>query len=132
MVRFQKVTSILLTFVVGLLFAGPQSAAAHVVPITKLNEDVKSATQARQANIVTVQRLLATDQAQEMLRVANVDTVKAQKSVSLLSDSELNQLAERATQVEADLAAGLTRGQQSLLILAGVAVVIILVIAAVN
>jgi hypothetical protein len=131
MVRFQKVTSLLLTFVVGLLLVGPQNAAAHVVPMTKLNDDVTSATQARQAKIGTVQKLLATEQAQQMLRAANVDTAKAQKSVTLLSDNELNQLAERASQVEADLAAGLTRGQTSLLILVGAVVVIILVIAAV-
>jgi hypothetical protein len=99
--------------------------------MTKLNDDVTSATQARQAKIGTVQKLLATEQAQQMLRAANVDTAKAQKSVTLLSDNELNQLAERASQVEADLAAGLTRGQTSLLILVGAVVVIILVIAAV-
>ena len=131
MALFQKSISMLLTLAFAVLMVGPQSAAAHVVPITKLNDDVHSATAARQANIAAVQKVLNTSQAQQVLSAANLDKTKAEKAVSLLSDQDLSKLAQQANQAEADIAAGLTRGQTSLLILAGAVVVIILVIAAV-
>jgi predicted RNA-binding Zn ribbon-like protein len=126
----QKSISILLTLVVAFLMLAP-SANAHVVPLTKLNNDVQAAAQARQANIATVQRVLETPQARQLLSTANVDPAKAQSAVTLLNDEDLNRLAQQANQVDRDVAGGLTRGQTSLLILAGVVVVIILVIAAV-
>jgi hypothetical protein len=131
MALFRKSISMLLTLAFAVLLVGPQNAAAHVVPVTKLNEDLKSATETRQANITAVQKVLSTAQAQQLLSAANLDKAKAEKSVSLLSDEDLSRLAQQATQAEADIAAGLTRGQTSLLILAGAVVVIILVIAAV-
>ena len=131
MALFQKSVSVMLTFAIALVMLAPQNAAAHVVPLSKLNDDVKVAAETRQANVLAVQKVLKTEHARKLLSAANVDLAKAERAVTLLDDQELSNLAAQANQVEADLAAGLTRGQTSLLILAGAVVVIILVIAAV-
>jgi hypothetical protein len=131
MALFQKTFSMLLTVAIAMMMLAPPNAAAHVVPLSKLSDDVKVASETRQANISAVQEILKTEQAKKLLDAANLDLAKAERAVTLLDDQELGKLAAQANQVQADLAAGLTRGQTSLIILAGAVVIIIIVIAAV-
>jgi hypothetical protein len=117
---------------VGALAVSPGSALAndHVIAPDALHGSLLEKEQTRQANIDRINRFFASENVQRVLKDAHLDVNKAQKAVPMLSDEEVSRLAAQMDQVDSDFAAGLTRGQTTLVILAAAVVVIILVIAA--
>jgi hypothetical protein len=102
----------------------------HVISPDALHGSLLEKEQTRQANIDRINRFFASENVQRVLKDAHLDVNKAQKAVPMLSDEEVSRLAAQMDQVDSDFAAGLTRGQTTLVILAAAVVVIILVIAA--
>ncbi len=78
----------------------------HVVSLSELNKDAARPAQTRQANEEAVRTLLSSDQAQKVLKSANLDYQKVDKAVGQLSDEDLAKLAERSRQAQRDFAAG--------------------------
>ncbi len=83
----------------------------------------------RAQNVATVQEILSTPLARETAASVGADLDRVRAGVASLSDAELSDLAARASALQADPVAGLTRDQRLLVTIALVLVVIILVLA---
>src|SRR5215467_6432563 len=90
------------------LFIVPTDALAqsHVVSPADLQKEAVAASQVRQHNLDSVQRLLSTPAAEKALKSAKMDTQQVKTAVSTLSDQKLTQLTTRANKAQADFAAG--------------------------
>ncbi|MGB8128705.1 MAG: hypothetical protein WCG81_02835, partial [Candidatus Angelobacter sp.] len=88
-----------------------------------------AASQVRQHNMDSVQRLLSTPTAEKALKSANMDPLQVKTAVSTLNDQELAQLAARADKAQADFAAGNLDQRDLILIILGVAVLILIIVA---
>lgn len=102
------------------------SAQDHVVPITELHRELRSAADARAGNQADIERVLSLPAAQDALRKVSVNQDQVRKAVSTLSDEELARLAVRARAAEQDVQGGLIVG---ILALIGLIVIIIIVLA---
>ena len=113
------------------LFIVPTDALAqsHVVSPADLQKQAVAASQARQHNQETVQRLLSMPAAEKAMRSAKMDPQQVKTAVSTLSDQELAQLAARADKAQAEFAAGNLSERDLILIILGVAVLILIIIA---
>jgi hypothetical protein len=113
------------------LFIVPTEALAqsHVVSPADLQKAATAASQARQHNIDSIQRLLSTSTAEQALNSAKMDTRQVKTAVSTLNDQELAQLAARADKAQADFAAGNLSQRDLILIILGVAVLILIIVA---
>jgi hypothetical protein len=77
-----------------------------------------------------VERLLARPEAAAAARALGVDVGGLRRAASTLSDRELSELARRASALESDPAAGLSRDVNDLLILFLVVAVLVLALKA--
>jgi hypothetical protein len=113
------------------LFIVPTEALAqsHVVSPADLQEATTAASQVRQHNMDSIQRLLSTPTAEKALKSANMDPQQVKTAVSTLNDQELAQLAARADKAQADFAAGSLDQRDLILIILGVAVLILIIVA---
>lgn len=113
------------------LFIVPTEALAqsHVVSPADLQKATTAASQVRQHNMDSVQRLLSTPTAEKALKSANMDPLQVKTAVSTLNDQELAQLAARADKAQADFAAGNLDQRDLILIILGVAVLILIIVA---
>ena len=86
------------------LFIVPTDALAqsHVVSPADLQKAATAASQVRQHNLDSIQRLLSTPTAEKALKSAKMDTQQVKTAVSTLNDQELAQLAARADKAQAD------------------------------
>lgn len=113
------------------LFSIPSNllAQTHVVSLAELQKQTQATSQARQANIETVQRFLSSATAQKALNSVHMDANKAKSAVASLSDEELAQLAGKANKAQADFAAGTLSDRDLLIILVAVAALILIIVA---
>lgn len=128
MASFRDGARLCLPLVLAGSLALPAGAASdeHVVPLTELHQDVRSAAQQRDRNIADIERVLSYPAAREALQRSNVSPQQMTAAVATLNDEELARLADRARASEHDVQAGLIVG---ILALIGLIVVIIIVIA---
>ena len=108
----------------------PAQAPSHLVSPSEMQKAVVDASQTRQQNIDTVNKLLATSQAQHALKSAHLSPQQVKQAVAGMSDEELAQLAPRAQKAQDDFAAGM--GDHDMLVIILVIVIIIVVIAIVH
>ena len=99
----------------------------HVVSLSDLNKDSRTAAQTRQGKEEAVRALFSSEQGQKALKYAHVDYQKVDKAVAQLSDEELTRLAARSRQVQVDFAAGRVSNGAVIAIVVLIAVTIILV-----
>src|ERR1043166_3735061 len=113
------------------LFIVPTDARAqsHVVSPADLQREAVAASQVRQHNLDSVQRLLSTPAAEKALKSAKMDTQQVKTAVSTLSDQELAQLAAKADKAQADFAAGTLSERDLILIILGIAVLVLIMVA---
>lgn len=113
------------------LFIVPTDALAqsHVVSPADLQKEAVAASQVRQHNLDSVQRLLSTPAAEKALKSAKMDTQQVKTAVSTLSDQELAQLAARADKAQTDFAAGDLSERDLILIILGIAVLVLIIVA---
>jgi len=113
------------------LFIVPTDALAqsHVVSPADLQKEAVAASQVRQHNLDSVQRLLSTPAAKKALKSAKMDTQQVKTAVSTLNDQELAQLAARADKAQADFAAGTLSERDLILIILGIAVLVLIIVA---
>ena len=113
------------------LFIVPTDALAqsHVVSPADLQREAVAASQVRQHNLDSVQRLLSTPAAEKALKSAKMDTQQVKTAVSTLNDQELAQLAARADKAQAAFAAGTLSERDLILIILGIAVLVLIIVA---
>jgi hypothetical protein len=113
------------------LFIVPTDALAqsHVVSPADLQREAVAASQVRQHNLDSVQRLLSTPAAEKALKSAKMDTQQVKTAVSTLNDQELAQLAARADKAQADFAAGNLSERDLILIILGIAILVLIIVA---
>jgi len=113
------------------LFIVPTDALAqsHVVSPADLQREAVAASQVRQHNLDSVQRLLSTPAAEKGLKSAKMDTQQVKTAVSTLNDQELAQLAARADKAQADFAAGNLSERDLILIILGIAILVLIIVA---
>jgi hypothetical protein len=104
-------------------------AQEHVLPLSELQGQVRTAASARTKNIADITRVLSLPAAQEALQKSNVNQEQVKLAVAFLSDQELARFADQARGAEQDVQGGLIVG---LLALIGLIVVIIIVVSIVK
>ena len=111
--------------------SAPNLAAAqdHVVGPKELHRVVAARSKAREANEAGLERVLSTPAARQAMRQAGVDYRTVQRGVSALSDAEVEQLAARADNAQADFAAGSISLPELMVILLAIIVVVVIVAA---
>lgn len=129
--RFRQLPIMLAFLSLGVLPLLPQTTQDHIVTAPDLHQAVRSATQSRQDNLAKLDKFFASEPARKALETVKMDPVKVSRSLTLLSDEELANLAARSDQMQRDVAAGsLTNTQITYILIALATAVIILVIVA--
>jgi len=115
----------------AVVFMIPQDSLAqsHVVSPAELQSAVVASTQARQKNIEAIQQFVSSPTAEKALKSAHMDAKQVKDAVSRLSDSELSQLASRASKAQADFAAGTLSNRDLIIILVCIAALILIIVA---
>jgi hypothetical protein len=123
----QRTLSITLPVLLSAVALTPSPAWAdeHVVPLTELRDQARSASEDRAKNIADVERILSYPAAAQALQKSNVNQEQMRRAVATLSNDELARLADRARASEKDVQGGLIVG---ILALIGLIVVIIVVV----
>ena len=78
----------------------------HLVTPGQLQQQLSSATTARQKNIDTLNQFLSTPQAEQAMRSAKIDPVQVRTAIPTLSSAQLANLSARAQHAQAEFAAG--------------------------
>ncbi|HEX4037761.1 MAG TPA: PA2779 family protein [Acidobacteriaceae bacterium] len=102
------------------------SPSTHLVSPAQLQQQVQSATEARQKNIQNLTHFLSTPRAEQAMKQAKVDPSQVREAIPTLSDQELSDLSSRASQAQADFAVG-GMGKTALIIVI-IAIVVVEVI----
>jgi hypothetical protein len=115
----------------AVVFMIPQESLAqsHVVSPADLQNAVVATTQVRQRNIETIRQFVSSRTAEKALKSVHMDAKQVKESVSRLSDSELSQLAARASKAQADFAAGRLSDRDLIIILVAIAALILIIVA---
>ncbi|HEX3660526.1 MAG TPA: PA2779 family protein [Acidobacteriaceae bacterium] len=128
---FRLVTRSLAAVALPLLLASSPAVRAqdtHLVSPSQMQQQVQSATAARQQNIESLNQFLATPAAQKAMKDAKIDPAQVKNAVPTLSNAELASLSARAAHAQSQFAAGgLTTLALALII---IAVVLIILLAA--
>ncbi len=115
---------------IGLVaYATDLNAQAHVVSTQELRQQVEAVAQARQENLQKIERFLALPPTQKAFDTLHINPDQAKSAVATLSDRELAQLAARADKATSDFAAGDLSDRDLLLIIAGLAALILIIVA---
>lgn len=112
----------------------PQNAFAqapsHVISSNQLQRDVQSASATRQQNIKEVENFFATPGARHALESSHINYQQVKDAVPQLSNQELAHLAKVSQNAQTQFAAGSLSDRDLIWILIGVAVIILIVVAA--
>lgn len=111
------------------LFAFMPAARAqdHLVTWQALQQQVQSASAARQQNIDTLTKFLSTPVAESAMKAHHIDPVQVRTAIPTLSNPELASLAARASHAQQQFAAGFLGMGMLLVIIIAIVVVIIVV-----
>ena len=115
-------------------FAAPsavlaETGAEHLVSTSTLQTAAVNASAEREQNVETLRAFFGTAQAQKAMESAHMNPAQVTKAVAGLSDTELAQLAQRATKAQADFAAGYIGDHDLLLILIVIAALVLIIVA---
>ena len=115
----------------AVVFMIPQDSLAqsHVVSPTDLQNAVVATTQARQKNIEAIRQFVSSPSAEKALKSMHTDAKHVTESASRLSDSELSQLAARASKAQEDFAAGRLSDRDLIIILVAIVALILIIVA---
>lgn len=115
----------------AIVFMIPQDSLAqsHVVSPADLQNAVVATTQARQRNIETIRQFVSSPSAEKALKSMHTDAKHVTESASRLSDSELSQLAARASKAQKDFAAGRLSDRDLIIILVAIVALILIIVA---
>jgi hypothetical protein len=106
-------------------------AQDHVVPTANLHQVMMSSSAARQNNLRKVERFLSSQQVRSAVKKSGFNLKEVRQAVPSLNDQELARLARTTDKIQSNFAAGaLTRKQLTLIIVAGIIVVVILALKA--
>ncbi|HEX3985125.1 MAG TPA: hypothetical protein VHX13_00845 [Acidobacteriaceae bacterium] len=98
----------------------------HLVSPTQMQQQVQTATAARQQNIETLNHFLATPAAEKAIKDAKIDPAQVKDAIPTLSNAELASLSARAAHAQSQFAAGgLTTLALTLIILAVVLIILL-------
>jgi len=114
--------SIVSVFLLLTMLAASLPAQGHVVKPGDLQKALVGASQQRLDNIAKIQGLLAGENAQRALAAAGIEPGRIRQAVAMLDDDELARLAARASELQADFAAGDVSDRTMLYVLPIVAV----------
>jgi hypothetical protein len=114
------------------LVALPGQAADHLVVPAEIEARLAAAAQARHADLASVERFLQSPAAQRAARSLGQDPRDVSRSLQVLSDEELRDLAARAEALGQDPVAGLSSDVNQLLIIFLIVAIVILVLQAVD
>ena len=93
--------SAIMALVMFTVFSVPQAGAReHIVSLTELQGQLRSAADNRAKNLEDIQRVLSHPAAVAALKKSNVTTEQAREAVATLSDAELTRLSNRARAAE--------------------------------
>jgi hypothetical protein len=136
--KFPRISSLLLQAAVPavmiVLMSYPADLLAqsapneHIVSSKTLQQQVESSSAARQKNVETLSKFMSTPTAEKAMRDAKIDPVQVQKAIPTLSDSELANLSNRATDAEQKFSAGVLGTSMLTLIIVLIAIIIIVAI----
>lgn len=114
----------------AILLVPSLSADQHVVPLSRLQQQVMENSYQRSANLVKLRAALEIEPAQKVVAASGYSTAELQRAASLLSDEELSRLAARAEKASNEFAAGALSNQDITYILIAVvtAIVVILIV----
>lgn len=117
----------------GLSLAGTpvksQGQDQHVVTLEELKKDAAQPAGVRHANEAAVKDFLSSEQAQKVLKSANLNLKQVDKAVAQLSDEDLAKLANQSRQAQRDFAAGALTNRDLLWIILIVVGVLLLALA---
>jgi hypothetical protein len=105
-------------------------APSHVISSDQLQRDVQSASATRRQNIKEVESFLAMPGAREALASSHINYQQVNDAVPQLSNQELAHLAKVSQNAQNQFAAGSLSDRDLIWILIGVAVIILIVVAA--
>lgn len=105
-------------------------APSHVVSSDQLQRDMQSASATRQQNIKDVESFLAMPGARQALESSHINYQQVKDAVPQLSNQELAHLAKVSQNAQNQFAAGSLSDRDLIWILIGVAVIILIVVAA--
>jgi hypothetical protein len=115
--------------VVSLLrYATPATCADHLVSQPLMEGRLAEATHQRTESIETLRCFLSGSTARRAAATVHLNPDSVAARLSALSDQELRDLADRATRLETDPAAGMSRGGKIVLITLGVAAALFLIL----
>ncbi|HTV82109.1 MAG TPA: PA2779 family protein [Acidobacteriaceae bacterium] len=106
--------------------AAPQDG--HLVSPAQLQQQMESASAARQENIDTLTRFLSTPTAVRAMKSRGIDPVQVKSAIPNLSNAELASLSARAERAQQKFAAGNLSNNDLLIIILVLVVVILLVV----
>ncbi|HOK46500.1 MAG TPA: hypothetical protein PLP04_04110 [Bryobacteraceae bacterium] len=107
-------------------------AQNHVVSSAELRSELRRASAARQRDIATLEKVLASPEGKKALASFKMDAGKVQQALHHLSDQELARLAAQANRVQEDFAAGtltLTNQQVTYIIIGAIIIAVIAIVA---
>ena len=112
----------LLALLMIVLIASPSlKADDHILSVKEVNAAAVQAAQSREKNQADVDRFLANNRVNEVMKQHAINGEYVHNAIALLSDAEMSTLAAKARAVESDIAAGgltLTDAQTTIFILA--------------
>ena len=106
--------------------------ATQAVTPDELHQDLLKSWDEKEQNLATIQNLLSTDAARELIQQTGNDYDQVMQALPLLDDEELSKLASQTRVAQANFAAGLSdRELINVLLIVLLVVAIIVVVAAV-
>ncbi len=105
----------------------PQTAPGeHLVSTSDLHLAARSVSQARQANLVKMEKFLSTRPAKDALRTLKIDPVQVTQKLSVLTDEELSRLAARSENIQNVAAGDVTKKTVLKYVIVGAAAAVII------
>jgi len=103
------------------------SAQDHVVTSQALQQQVQKSAATRDADIANLNSFLSTPEAEHAMKNSRIDPVQVRNAIPTLSNAELANLSQRATDAQQKFAAGMIGTGMLLVIVIAIVVVIILI-----
>jgi hypothetical protein len=127
--RLGLAAAAMLSLPAALVAQQPTAQDSHIVSPAQLQQQMQSASAARQKHIDTLTGFLSTSMAVRAMKSRGIDPVQVKNAIPNLSNAELASLSARATRAQQDFAAGnLSNNTLLIIILVLVAVILIAVI----
>lgn len=116
----------------AVLAAGSASAEDHLAPQAAVSARLAAATRTGAAERASLDRALATPDAERTAHRLGVDIRDVRAAAATLTDAEARELSERASALKSDPAAGLSQDVDHLLVVFLIVAIVILVLKAVD